>query len=144
MIINRVWAMPSSQTFNIHPIKQLVYRYIEHPSIDPFSHGQRIASITNDLIEDFDCDYHMDALDFIKLFDSESFKTVLFDPPPYSSRQVSEVYKEVGLTVNMETTQSSFWTKLKKEIARVTSIGGRVISCGWNSGGIGIKLGFRR
>jgi len=59
-----------------------------------------------------------------------------------SPRQVSEVYTRLGMTVNMETTQSSFWSKMKKEIGRITKVGGIVVSCGWNSGGIGKKYGF--
>lgn len=39
-------------------------------------------------------------------------------------------------------TQSSFWSNQKKEISRIVKIGGKVISFGWNSGGIGRKYGF--
>jgi len=42
----------------------------------------------------------------------------------------------------METTQSSFWGNLKKEIARITRDESIVISFGWNSGGIGKTNGF--
>lgn len=59
-----------------------------------------------------------------------------------SPRQVSEVYTKLGMTVNMETTQASFWSKMKKEISRITKMDGIVVSCGWNSGGIGKKYGF--
>ena len=59
-----------------------------------------------------------------------------------SPRQVSEVYTRLGMTVNMETTQASFWSNMKKEIGRITKMYGIVISCGWNSGGVGKKYGF--
>ena len=42
----------------------------------------------------------------------------------------------------MQTTQSSYWAKQKEEIARVVKENGVVISCGWNSNGIGEKRGF--
>jgi hypothetical protein len=42
----------------------------------------------------------------------------------------------------METTQSSFWTKIKKEIQRITKPDANVVTCAWNSGGIGKKYGF--
>ena len=42
----------------------------------------------------------------------------------------------------MQTTQSSFWGNLKKEIARITKNNGIAISCSWNSGGVGKKYGF--
>jgi hypothetical protein len=40
MIINRVWAMPNKNTFDILPIKNLIYKYLDNQatwiSIDPF------------------------------------------------------------------------------------------------------------
>ena len=75
------------------------------------------------------------------MFNDESVDTVLYDPP-YSPRQVSECYKKLGKTVDMKTTQSSYWAYHKKEISRIVKKNGIVISCGWNSGGIGKKYGF--
>jgi site-specific DNA-adenine methylase len=86
-------------------------------------------------------DYCLDAIDFLKTFKDNSVDIVYYDPP-YSPRQVSECYKKLGKTVNMETTQSSFWGNLKKEIARVTKSNSIVISFGWNSNGIGKTKGF--
>ena len=59
-----------------------------------------------------------------------------------SPRQVSECYKNLGQTVNMETTQASYWSKQKAEIGRLVKQGGYVVTCSWNSGGIGKKYGF--
>ena len=83
----------------------------------------------------------MNALEFLKMFDDGEISMVLYDPP-YSPRQLSEVYKKVGRSVNMQTTQSRYWSEMKKEIGRITRWGSRVISCGWNSGGIGKCNGF--
>lgn len=83
----------------------------------------------------------MDALDFLKMFDDNSIDTVLYDPP-YSPRQVSECYKALNQTVNMQTTQASYWSNQKKEIARIVKPNGICITCAWNSGGIGVKYGF--
>ena len=110
-------------------------------SIDPFANKNRIARITNDLDPEMGTDYCMDAIDFIKQFDDGSVDFVLYDPP-YSPRQVSECYKKLGMTVNMQTTQSSFWGNLKKGIARVIKPNGMAISFGWNSNGIGKTKGF--
>ena len=52
----------------------------------------------------------MDAIDFLNMFAPNSIDTVLYDPP-YSPRQVSECYKKLGITVNMQTTQASYWSK---------------------------------
>ena len=97
--------------------------------------------ISNDLDLTYDTDYHLDALDFLKQFDDESVDFILYDPP-YSPRQVSEVYKKLDKTVNMKTTQASYWSNHKKEIGRIVKKGGKVITFGWNSGGIGKKYGF--
>lgn len=133
--------MPNSNTFEIKPIKELIDKYTYGLVIDPFANKNKLANITNDLDEQYDTDYHMDALDFLKKFDDNSVDCVLYDPP-YSVRQVSEVYRKLGHSVNMKTTQASYWSKQKKEIGRIVNRGGIVISCGWNSGGIGKKYGF--
>ncbi len=142
MIINREWAMPNKETFSIPPIKKVIEKYkIGGIVIDPFARNSNIATYTNDLDPNTSAHYHLDALEFLQRFDSNSVNTVLFDPP-YSPRQVSECYTQLGKTVNMQTTQSKFWGDLKKEISRITVQGGIVITCGWNSGGIGKSNGF--
>jgi len=145
MVITRTWAMPNKHTFDIKPIKELIERHHTKDlvSIDPFANKNKIASITNDLDTQYDTNYHLDALEFLKQFDDSSVDMVLFDPP-YSPRQVSESYKKLGKTVNMQTTQSSFWGNMKKEISRITKKGGTVISFAWNSGGIGKTNGFEQ
>ena len=75
------------------------------------------------------------------MFDNDSVDVVLYDRP-YSPRQVAECYKSVGKTVNMQTTQASYWGKQKEQIGRIVKPGGYVITCSWNSGGIGKKHGF--
>lgn len=141
MNINRKWHMPHRNTFSIKPIGEIVSRHLSGVSIDPFANLNRFATHTNDLDPDMGCAYCMDALDFLRIWGDASIDTVLFDPP-YSPRQVSECYKALGKTVNMQTTQASFWGDMKKEIGRIVSSDGKVITCGWNSGGIGKKYGF--
>jgi hypothetical protein len=141
MKIDRIWAMPNKNTFSIKPIGELIHRYLNGVSCDPFANNNKLATITNDLDTQYDTDYHMDALDFLKSLDDKSIDVVLFDPP-YSPRQVSECYKSLDMTVNMQTTQSSFWSNMKIEISRIIKDDGIVITCGWNSGGIGKKYGF--
>ena len=139
----RIWAMPNKNTFEILPIKNLISEEVglEKLWIDPFANRNKIASITNDLNPEFNTDHHLDALDFLKLFDDASVDGVLYDPP-YSPRQVSECYKNIGHNVTNETTRASFWGNHKKEISRIVKPGGKVITFGWNSGGIGSKYGF--
>lgn len=146
MKIKRAWAMPNKDTFSIIPIRDMIDRYIDSPRFfvaDPFCNGKRFSSgtTTNDLDESLEADFHMDALDFLQSLDDESMNVVLFDPP-YSPRQVSECYKKLGKTVNMQTTQSSYWGDMKQEIARVLTWSGVCISFGWNSGGVGKSRGL--
>ena len=139
--INREWAMPNSNTFSIKPIRELIERYLSGTIIDPFANQNKLATITNDLDPQYDTDYHMDATEFLKMLDNNSADVVLWDPP-YSPRQIMECYKKFNMTVNMQTTQASYWSKQKDQIARIVKPNGIVITCGWNSGGIGKKYGF--
>ena len=152
MIITREWSMPNSRTFKIKPIKNIIERYQEELVsnslvLDPFSNQnividrERLNLITNDIDPQYDTDYSLDALDFLKMFSDESVDLVLYDPP-YSPRQVSEVYKKLDMSVNMQTTQASYWGNQKKEISRIVKKGGYVLTFGWNSGGIGKTKGF--
>jgi len=121
MEIKRVWAMPNSKTFSIKPIGELIHKYIdgvEGVIIDPFANENKLANITNDLDENYDTDYHLDATDFLKIFEDESVDVVLYDPP-YSPRQISECYKKLGRSVNYKTTQASYWSEQKKQISRI-------------------------
>lgn len=160
--ISREWAMPNSHTFSIPPIEALIHKYIEGDEerregerseseserrekggviIDPFANESKLAGITNDLDTRYDTTYHLDAIDFLKLFKDGEVDVVLYDPP-YSPRQVAECYKKLGRSVDMQTTQSSYWSEQKREISRIVKTGGIVITCGWNSGGIGKTYGF--
>ena len=100
--------MPNKNTFDIKPIKELLTEEVDNSKlwIDPFANKNKIAKITNDLNQEYDTDYHLDALDFLKTFDDNSVNGVLYDPP-YSPRQVSECYNHVGYNVTNETTRAS-------------------------------------
>ena len=144
MVIDRIWSMPSKNTFTIKPIKDLLNRYIipSQTWIDGFANESKIATITNDLNPEYDTDHHLDALDFFKMFQDNSIDGVLYDPP-YSLRQVSECYKGVGKEVTMETTQSSWRSRHIDEISRILKPNGICICFGWNSSGIGKERGFK-
>jgi hypothetical protein len=143
MIIKRKWAMPNKWTFTIKPIKELVNKYVKDGKnwVDPFAGFNSPAKITNDLNPKTNAKYHMKALDFVKLLSNNKYDGALFDPP-YSGRQVSECYNDLGLKVQMDDTNAFFYSSVKKELALKIKKGGIVISFGWNSGGLGKKLGF--
>lgn len=140
LVMDRSWNMPNKNTFEIQSIKKLLEEELKGGLIvDPFANRNNYGHITNDLNENFDTDYHMDALDFLKMFPEESVDVVLFDPP-YSPRQVKEAYESVGLNTKGGTlTRSSYWSDMKKEITRILRVGGKAIAFGWNSGGMNNK-----
>lgn len=126
MRIERIWAMPNKNTFSIKPIHDLLMEEIDHSLlwIDPFANGSKMASVTNDLNPKFDTDYHLDAVEFLQLFEDESVDGVLYDPP-YSPRQIKECYEGAGQKCTTETTQAAFWSKQKSEIGRIVKGGGQ-------------------
>jgi hypothetical protein len=142
LVISRIWAMPNKNTFSIKPIADLLHDEVTGGTwLDPFANTSRIANITNDLNPEYDTDYHLDALAFLKLFGNESVDGVLYDPP-YSPRQVQECYNGLGVDVTADDTKASFWSKHKDEIARVLKLGGKAICFGWSSQGIGLERGL--
>lgn len=142
--ITRAWAMPNKETFTIKPIRELLKEELTDGLwIDPFAGKNSPAKITNDLNPEFRTDCHEDAIEFLKRFKNKSIDGVLFDPP-YSPRQIAECYKSVGMdTQKGKLTRADFYTRLKKEIARIAKKRAKVICCGWNSGGIGKTNGFK-
>ncbi|MEG0692435.1 MAG: adenine-specific DNA methylase [Oscillospiraceae bacterium] len=144
MKMDRIWSMPNSLTFKINPIRKLLERNVpsEGVIIDPFANSAKFGTVTNDLNEEYNTDYHLDALEFLKMFDNNSVDCVLYDPP-YSIRQVVECYKGVGIEVTQEHTKSSWRAKHLDEIKRILKPGGMAVCFGWNSNGVGKIRGFQ-
>ena len=115
--------MPNAQTFQIKPIKNLIQQELGDSFVDPFPYP-----------------YKQDALEYLKTIHTGTVKTLAFDPP-YSQRQLREMYNNAGLALN-HPMNNSYWAHLRDEIARVEMKGGKVISFGWNTSGIGKKRGF--
>ena len=148
MEIKRVWEMPNCKTFSMNCIKDFICNNIKHLNegivLDPFANEHSISNhisyklkyISNDIDKEYDTDFHMDALDFLKQYKDNSIDVVLFDPP-YSTRQVSECYTKIGKIVTSLDTSNNFWTRIKSEIQRIVKVDGIVFSFGWNSNGIG-------
>ena len=145
MKIERKWAMPNASTFHIKPIGQWVESHLcDGVWVDPFvgrSPFKSRMTHTNDLNPTIEATHHMDALEFMESLPAQSVDGLLYDPP-YSPRQVSEVYQGFGMAVTSQMTSASFWAKHKDAIARLVKPGGIVLTFGWNSGGIGKGRGF--
>ena len=150
--INKKWEMPNSRTFKIKAIKKLIEKYNKENQVivDPFANECSIKKflkfkeyLSNDLDEEYKTNYNLEAQDFLDIIQTKGVDLVLYDPP-YSGRQVSECYRKLGKTVTMSDTNSGYYTKFKKQIARIVKPGGIVISFGWQSNGIGKKYGFEQ
>lgn len=143
MKIERKWAMPNKWTFKIAPIKALL---IEENVMglgrkgkwcDPFAGQLSPADVRNDLNPENNAEWHLDALEFLKLQESESFDGVLLDPP-YSFTQAAKQYKSFGkeklrVGLRSQPINKGYWTDVKKEIIRITKSGGKIIQFGWHS-----------
>jgi hypothetical protein len=142
--------MPSCDTFNVPPIGEFVRRYLDDAveSCDPFARNKRWATHTNDLNPNTDAEHHMDAEDFLRLLATRGVKCdVAILDPPYSPRQISECYKEAGLTVGLtvgrnETQNAALYARVKAAFLEVLTAEAVVLSFGWNSAGMGLKHGF--
>lgn len=145
MKLSRVWAMPSPQTFSIKPIGALLDRWLADRTVivDPFSSSSRRAQWCNDL-NPAHCETPMDAEAYCQWFAAQGgvADAVLFDPP-YSPRQVSEVYKSIGLAVSTTETQNGrLYKRVRDALDAILCPGGVAISCGWNSAGFGTTRGY--
>lgn len=144
-MMNRTWAMPSSSTFTIKPIRELVKRYLNGStvSIDPFARNCSWATYTNDLSPDTSAQSHLPALEFLEKLVADGVKAdlMLFDPP-YSLRQVKEVYQSIGID-KMPLDVTHGWSRERTAISQLIEAGGGVcLSFGWHSNGVGMKNGF--
>ena len=140
MKITRKWAMPNADTFDVQPIGEFVKSYLRNSnvSIDPFARNKRWATYTNDLNPDTAAEYHLDAEVFLSQLvkDGVTADLIIFDPP-YSPRQISEIYQSIGRVVTMQDTQNSaLYNRVRKLINPLISVNGIVLSFGWNSHGM--------
>ena len=100
----------------------------EKISIDPFARDCTWADVTNDLDINKKAMFNLDALHFMKTFDSNSIKLVLFDPPFSSSQE-----KKYEFNSNLYAADSNKISNLYKETFRVLCSGGVMVKLGYNS-----------
>ena len=143
--------MPSAWTFTIKPINELLSRYVGSGKnwIDPFAGDNSPAEYTNDMHPERKARYHMDSEDFCKMITAMYRSTdrladgILFDPP-YSYRQVSEHYKEIGKKARSIDTSANFYNRVMNASCDIIKPGGYAISFGWNTQGFGKNRGFEQ
>jgi len=139
MIFNREWAMPNSDTFSVKPIGDFVRRNMYGVTVDPFARDKDWFTWTNDLNPNTKAAFHMDAEDFlVHLSGLGVIADVGIFDPPYSPRQISECYSGIGRKPTMKDTQSSvLYKRCRAALDMIIPIGGKVLSFGWNSVGMG-------
>jgi len=123
MKINRIWAMPNKKTFSIKPIAELLKDEIPKNSM---------------VIDPFPLEYKQDATEMLNKLKDNDYSYAVFDPP-YSPRQLKECYKGKG----EYDTKCSTWSKWKDLLSSKIKVGGKVISFGWSSQGMGKSRGFQ-
>jgi hypothetical protein len=144
MIFSRQFSMPNPNTFTMHPVARLLDKWLAERSciVDPFARDSQWATLRNDLNPKTDAEYHLPAEDFLEALADASADAVLFDPP-YSPRQISECYQNIGLPCGAKDTQNArLYKAVKDQIHRIIKPGGLVICCGWNSMGMGTGRGY--
>ena len=148
MRIERVFANPSADTFDIPPFRSLVKRYLKKSSVsvDPFARNKRWATYTNDLNPETSAEFHLPALEFLAKLMTEGVKVdlVMFDPP-YTRRQVKEVYDGIGLGFTNDDSQyfSLNWKREREIINEILDISGYVLSFGYHSNGMQYSGAYR-
>ena len=141
--IERIWAMPNKNTFEIEPIKNLLKEEMTGTQwIDPFAKDSKLAEWRNDINPNTKAEYHLEANDFLSKFKRESIDGGLLDWV-YSPRQLKECYDSIGIPVTGLDTSAKTWRVWRESMARVIKPGGKVITFGWSSAGIGMKYGFQ-
>jgi len=135
--------MPNKWTFQIPPIAELLARYVGDGKgwVDPFAGENSPAEITNDLNPDKPTMFHLDALEFLEQLKGKYIGALI--DPPYSPRQVKECYDNIGIKMQQTDALLGF-TRKKWKVAlnAILQPNAVVITCGWNSVGMGRGLGF--
>ena len=138
--------MPTKHTFDCKPIGEFVWRYLKDAevSLDPFSGNKTWATYTNDLNPDTPAQYHYEALEFLQIMKQKAVRpdVVLFDPP-YSPRQIQELYNNIGKDTYLEMAHKTAGWKAEKDIIdEIIAEQGLVLCCNWNSVGMGKGRGY--
>ncbi len=146
MIINRIWAMPNSETFNVKPIKEFVLKYLKDKklSIDCFARNVTLATYTNDLNPKTTAQYHLDILDFCKLLKEKAIQTdiCIFDPP-FTPSQLKMSYESIGIkNTSYDCQRVGRWSQEKEILKDIIIHGGIFLHFGIHSNGMGINRGF--
>jgi len=121
-------------TFKSTKIREWVESQVEGRVLNLFAGKTFLncSEVRNDIREEMDARYHLDALKFVKRCKDSRFNTVLLDPP-YSYRKSMEMYGGKVM---------SPFNALKASIPRILIKRGIVITFGYHSVSMGTGRGF--
>ena len=139
--------MPSHETFSMKPIGEFVKKYLKNSkiSVDPSARNCEWFTYTNDINPNTKAHYHLDAIEFLKQLQAQKVECdLLILDLPWTCRQISECYKEIGIKVTQKHTQiASFYKEVKDAADKLVEKNGIVLSFCYNSVGMGIKRGYQ-
>jgi len=142
IIFNRKFCMPSPYTFEMRPVADLIQKYIKKDWIvvDPFAGKSEIATYRNDLAHS-----GKHAVEWLSdLVNNNVHADAVLLDPPYSPRQIAEVYKSVGLKVSGTDTQNAkLYSDCRLLLDKILKPNGIAMSFGWSSNGFGKKYNYR-
>jgi hypothetical protein len=141
MTMERIFEMPRKWTFQMPKLRKWVEERLEGDCLNLFGGVTQLTPpdgriiITNDTNPDIKSNYNRDACDLTQWQDcANCFGTVVFDPP-YSFYQAAKTY---GIKRVQKVTHA------RDVVEYVLRPGGRVISLGFNSTGMGLSRGYEK
>ena len=141
IIFNRHFSMPNPYTFEMKPVENLLKKWIkpEWKVVDPFAGKSKWATYSNDMAET----NKNSTVWLQELVDNKIEADAVLLDPPYSPRQISEVYKSIGLKASATDTQNAkLYSDCRLLMNKILKPDGIAISFGWNSSGWGKKYGY--
>lgn len=121
----------TKDTLSDRKVMNVVKMYITSHSriIDPFARNCQLAgNCTNDIDPNTKANYHMDALDFLRMdWGERGFDVGILDPP-FSARQDKEIYGDTNLY-----TKPGKLKDIELALGNLIRTNGYVIKFGYNS-----------
>lgn len=134
---------PNRWTFQSTEIRRWVEQRLRGRTLNACAGKTKLAHdyeiVRNDLDENRDTDLHVDVCEIADHFESESFGTILYDPP-FSENQANESY-DLG---DGEAVVAGRDAIAKRQFDELLKPGGRVIQFGFTTTCMPSSLGYER
>jgi len=134
---------PNKWTFQSKKIRRWVESRLEGRVLNACAGKTKLAHdheiVRNDLDESRDADIHVDVCEIADHFESESFNTIVYDPP-FSENQANKTY-DLG---DGEAVVAGNDAVTKRQFDDLLAPGGRVIQFGYTTTCMPTSLGYER